>query len=78
MPDLSEYKQRMDSLFYDLKIAEKSMNDWMEQFNPDPKLPTTEEKVAYFKEQKAKVVFYQQCRPHRVDVFTAERHSCRR
>lgn len=56
MPGLKEYKQQMDSLIYDLKAAEKAMNDWMEQFNPDPKLPTTEEKVAYFQEQKARAL----------------------
>ncbi len=37
-----------------LKGAEKNMNDWMGQFNPDPKMPTTEQRSAYFQDQKEK------------------------
>ncbi len=43
-------------LLDELKAAEKNMNDWMGQFNPDPKMKTTEERAAYFLEQKEKAM----------------------
>jgi hypothetical protein len=46
----AEYQQ----LFQQLTAAEKSMNDWMDQFNPDPKLPAKEDMIRYFEDQKAK------------------------
>ncbi|MES2777662.1 MAG: hypothetical protein V4722_26020 [Bacteroidota bacterium] len=51
-----EFKQRVDSLLFELKLAEKGMNDWMEGFNAEPKLPTAEERTAYFEDQKAKAI----------------------
>lgn len=42
------------TLANELKAAEKNMNDWMGQFNPDPKMATTEERAAYFLDQKEK------------------------
>jgi hypothetical protein len=44
----------LDTLNENLKAAEKAMNDWMDQFDPDPKMPTTEERAAYFARQKQK------------------------
>jgi hypothetical protein len=44
----------LDTLNGNLKAAEKAMNDWMDQFDPDPKMPTTEERAAYFAQQKQK------------------------
>jgi len=49
-----DLKQRADSLLFELKMAQKEMNDWMTGFNADPKLPTAEERTAYFEDQKAK------------------------
>ncbi len=48
------FKTRVDTLMFELKLAEKGMNDWMEGFTAEPKLPTTEERTAYFEDQKAK------------------------
>lgn len=49
---------RLEKVKLQLAAAEKGMNDWMAQFEPDPKQPTTEERGAYFKDQyeKAKVM----------------------
>jgi hypothetical protein len=44
----------LDTLNESLKTAEKGMNDWMDGFDPDPKMPTTEERAAYFADQKEK------------------------
>ena len=51
-----EFKQRVDSLLFELKLAERGMNDWMEGFTAEPKLPTTEERTAYFEDQKVKAL----------------------
>ncbi len=56
MAGTKEFKQRVDSLLFELKLAEKGMNDWMEGFTAEPKLPTTEERTAYFEDQKAKAL----------------------
>lgn len=45
---------RMQQLKSQLAAAEKGMNDWMEQFNPDPDSTVTKDPVAYFADQKAK------------------------
>lgn len=45
---------RIENLKLKLAGAEQGMNDWMVQFEPDPKMPTTEERAAYFAEQQAK------------------------
>jgi hypothetical protein len=45
-----EYKE----LLTRVSAAEKGMNDWMEQFNPDPQLPTQSEMEKYFEDQKMK------------------------
>ncbi len=49
---------RLEKVKLQLAAAEKGMNDWMAQFEPDPQQPTTEERGAYFKDQyeKAKVM----------------------
>ena len=54
LPGMQELKQKMESLLTQLKMAEKGMNDWMQGFDPEPKLPTTEERIAYFLDQKIK------------------------
>lgn len=51
---MHEALNRDSSLVKQLKAADKNMNDWMGQFNPDPKMPTTEERAAYFLDQKEK------------------------
>jgi hypothetical protein len=56
MAGAKEFKLRADSLLFELKLAEKGMNDWMEGFSAEPKLPTTEERTAYFEDQKAKAL----------------------
>jgi hypothetical protein len=45
---------RMQQLKSQLAAAEKGMNDWMEQFNPDPDSTVTKDPAAYFADQKAK------------------------
>jgi hypothetical protein len=45
-----EYKD----LLARVSAAEKGMNEWMEQFEPDPKMPTEADIEKYFEEQKAK------------------------
>lgn len=52
----NELKGKLDNLLFELKLAEKGMNDWMEGFTAEPKLPTTEERTAYFEDQKAKAL----------------------
>lgn len=47
-------KADYDSLLFQLKAAEKGMNDWMDGFEPDPKMPNKEDIVKYFEDQKAK------------------------
>jgi len=54
LPGAKDFMKRVDSLLLQLRLAEKGMNDWMEGFNPEPKLPTTEERIAYFEDQKIK------------------------
>ncbi|HSC55237.1 MAG TPA: hypothetical protein VLC98_16510 [Phnomibacter sp.] len=44
----------LEILQLQLSSAEKQMNDWMEQFEPDPQMPTTEERARYFAEQEVK------------------------
>jgi DNA repair protein RadC len=46
--------QRLENLKSMLGQAEQGMNDWMTQFDPDPKMATTEERAAYFADQQAK------------------------
>jgi hypothetical protein len=46
--------EKLTQLQLQLADAEKQMNDWMGQFEPDPKLPTTEERAKYFAEQEVK------------------------
>jgi hypothetical protein len=45
---------RLIQLKAHLAAAEKGMNDWMEQFNPDPDSTITKDLVAYFADQKAR------------------------
>lgn len=45
---------KLDVLNDSLKAADQAMNDWMDQFDADPKMPTTEERAAYFADQKQK------------------------
>jgi hypothetical protein len=45
---------RLTQLKAQLAAAEKGMNDWMEQFNPDPDSTVTKDPAAYFADQKAK------------------------
>ena len=47
-------KKQYVKLLAQVEAAEKSMNDWMDQFNPDPKLPGKEDMINYFEDQKAK------------------------
>jgi hypothetical protein len=46
----SEYEQ----LQAKLKAAEKEMNDWMDSFEPDPKLPNQQKLELYWKDQQQK------------------------
>lgn len=46
--------QQLEQVKLKLANAEKGMNDWMAQFEPDPTMPTSEERAAYFASQKAK------------------------
>ncbi len=45
---------KLDVLNDSLKAADKAMNDWMDGFDADPKMPTTAERAAYFADQKQK------------------------
>ena len=47
-----ELKAKYVELLAQLKAAEKGMNDWMEGFDPDPKMPTQQELIDYFSKQK--------------------------
>lgn len=49
-----DLRTQYETLLAQLKAAEKGMNDWMEGFDPDPKMPSKEEIVKYFEDQKAK------------------------
>lgn len=51
---LKEQKAQYDSLLSHLKKAENSMNDWMGQFNAEPKVASEAEKINYFQDQKEK------------------------
>lgn len=46
-------KGEYESLVAQLKAAEKGMNDWMDSFQPDPKLPSKSDLEKYWTEQKA-------------------------
>lgn len=45
---------QLQKLQLQLGSAENGMNEWMSQFNPDPQMPTTEERAKYFADQQAK------------------------
>jgi hypothetical protein len=47
-------------LLAQVEAAEKAMNDWMDQFNPDPNLPGKEEMIQYFEDQKARAAAMKQ------------------
>lgn len=47
-------KEKYQQLQSDLKKAEKGMNDWMDSFEPDPKLPSKQELEQYWKNQQQK------------------------
>jgi len=53
-------KKKYLKLLAQVEAAEKSMNDWMDQFNPDPKLPAKEDLVKYFEDQKTKAASMKQ------------------
>jgi len=57
--------EQLQQLQLQLANAEKEMNDWMAQFEPDPKMPTTEERAKYFAEQESKA------KKMRDDIFAA-------
>lgn len=42
----------LDVLGKKLQMADSAMNAWMEGFDPDPKLPTSDAKADYFEQQK--------------------------
>jgi hypothetical protein len=52
--DSQQLLARLIQLKAQLAAAEKGMNDWMEQFNPDPDSTVTKDPVAYFADQKAR------------------------
>ncbi|TAD84483.1 MAG: hypothetical protein EAY75_13050, partial [Bacteroidetes bacterium] len=45
-------KAEYEVLLQQLSMAEKNMNDWMDEFDPDPKFSTSDSLTAYFKAQK--------------------------
>jgi hypothetical protein len=45
---------KLDILNDSLKAAEGAMNDWMDGFDGDPQMKTTQERAAYFADQKQK------------------------
>ena len=47
-------KSNYEVLLAQLNAAEKSMNDWMDSFNPEPKLPSKAEIDKYWEHQKMK------------------------
>ena len=49
-------RESLNHLIFELKMAEKEMNDWMQGFTAEPKLPTTEERTAYFEDQKVRAL----------------------
>ena len=49
-----ELKRKYEQLKIELDSAENGMNAWMENFNPDPKLPTKADMEKYFEDQKNK------------------------
>lgn len=50
---LAGAKAEYDALLQQLTTAEKSMNDWMDEFDPDPKFLSQDSVKAYFAQQKA-------------------------
>ena len=53
-------KKQFVKLLAQVEAAEKAMNDWMDQFNPDPKLPDKQEMIQYFEDQKIKAAAMKQ------------------
>jgi hypothetical protein len=49
------YKANLENLLSDLKSADNSMNQWMENFNMDSALNNAEERIRYLGEEKLKV-----------------------
>jgi hypothetical protein len=49
-----DLRTQYEALLDQLKTAEKGMNDWMEGFDPDPKMANKEAIISYFEDQKAK------------------------
>ena len=45
----------LDTVFNHLVYAEKLMNKWMDDFNPDKAGATEEQKVSYFKKEQEKI-----------------------
>jgi hypothetical protein len=57
--------EKLKQLKMQLANAESQMNEWMAQFEPDPKMPTTEERANYFAAQQVKA------KKMRDDIFAA-------
>jgi hypothetical protein len=49
-----ELKERYAQMIASLKAAETGMNNWMDSFEPDPKIPSKTELEAYWKDQQVK------------------------
>ncbi|MES2649134.1 MAG: hypothetical protein V4717_19815 [Bacteroidota bacterium] len=47
-------KKKYESLLTSLQQAEKGMNDWMDSFNPEPKLPSKTDLEKYWADQQQK------------------------
>lgn len=51
---LQQLRNQYKDLLARVSAAEKGMNDWMSQFEPDPKLPSKAEIENYFDDQRQK------------------------
>jgi len=47
-------KKRYEAILIQMQAAEKQMNNWMDSFDPDPKFPSREDLLKYWKEQQQK------------------------
>lgn len=53
-PQTLQLLLQLDSLLFQLKAAEKGMNDWMDAFDPDPKFESAVAEEAYWEDQQLK------------------------
>lgn len=50
----STLKKEYERIQEQLRSAEKGMNDWMDTFDPDPKIPSKEKLLEYWEDQEIK------------------------